>query len=315
MKNHIKSLELDELEINNFVKKSAIRIKLAYYFLQRFVADFLLRRLLKKDGKFDRNLFIDKFLLDEGGMFKDYVYRLCDKFKPLKGANILVPGVGYGKNLFQLAAMKPKLIIGFDLYKYNQEWDFLSKKIKEKFNVDLIFINGDFNAIHEKYRNFFDYVISEAVLEHVKDLPVFLDGTKKFLKKDGHFYASFGPIWYGPGGDHIDWGEDQIFDHLLLGDQEYNSRFNQKFMKIENDSCEGAFLVKEKLFSYLSCRDYLDIFKKHDFDVLSLFAKISKKAMILLKKKPDIAAALDKIGAPEFDRICNGFYLWARNKL
>ena len=117
VKNHIKSLELDELEINNFVKKSAIRIKLAYYFLQRFVADFLLRRLLKKDGKFDRNLFIDKFLLDEGGMFKDYVYRLCDKFKPLKGANIFVPGVGYGKNLFQLAAMKPKLIVGFDLYK------------------------------------------------------------------------------------------------------------------------------------------------------------------------------------------------------
>lgn len=310
---HFKNLNKDFSETKNLFAKIIIFGKLFYYLFQRLFSNFILREKFKKE--FGGNIIfnnIDKLLLNEGGMFQQYLYKICDKFSLIKDSAILVPGVGYGKNLFQLAAFRPKIIIAFDLYDYSEEWQFLSKKILEEFGTKVSFFKGDFNVLPKNYFDFFDFIISNAVLEHVRNLEEFIISAKKFLKPSGIFYASFGPIWYGLGGDHIDWGKDKIFNHLILSNKEYQNQFKDRFKMINPDSCDGTFLVKEKLFSYLKLEDYFKIFEKSGFKKELFFAKISTKAIDFLKKYPDILIKLNLINCPQFDRFCSGAYLWMK---
>ncbi len=311
---HKEILENDLKEAKNFGHRFLVNAKLFYYLFQRPIANFLLKKFFKK--YLAEDLFfnqIDKFLWDEGGMFKSYVYKICDKFYPLKNSVILVPGIGYGRNLFQLAAFKPKIIIAFDLYPYEDEWKFLIKSIKEIFGVEVKFFNGDFDIVPKEFKNSFDFIISDAVLEHVKNLPQFLEDSKKFLKKDGIFYASFGPIWYGPGGDHIDWGEKNLFNHLLLDKATYQKNVEARIKTVPEDSCEGFFMFKEDLFSYLKIDDYFRIFSEKNFKKELIFAKISSRAISLLKNALQIRQQLDEKKYPKFDRYCSGFYVWMKN--
>lgn len=309
---HSQNLNKDFSEAKGSFVKFIISAKLFYYFFQRPLTHLIIKEKLKldRDPIFNK---IDRFLLDEGGMFKNYVYKICNRFHPLRNSTILVPGVGYGKNLFQLAAFRPKLIVAFDLYKYKNEWDFVSQKIFKEFGVKVLIFKGDFESIPKIYESQFDFIISDAVLEHVRDLSKFMEFSRKFLKRNGIFYAAFGPIWYGPNGDHLNWGKDKLFNHLLLNEKEYQKKFNEVFNNsCINDSCEGYFLVKEKLFSYLKAKEYLEICLKAGFQKLSLFAKISTLAFSFLNRHPEINDSLNEKGFPQFDRFCRGFYLWMR---
>jgi SAM-dependent methyltransferase len=312
---HIKILNNDYKEAFSLMKIIKISLKLSYYRFSRTAANFFIKKSLKEylanDLVFNK---IDRFLLNEGGMFKKYAYGLCNQLVKMEDAKILVPGVGYGRNIFQLAAFKPKFILAFDLYEYKEEWKYLSEKLN-KMGIEIIFIKGDFDNLPTKYQNSFDLIISDAVLEHVKNLPEFLKKSKSFLKKDGLFYASFGPIWYGPGGDHIDWGKGRKYDHLLLSEAEYQKQFQERFENkqfCEIDSCEGKWMVEKKLFSYLKAEDYLKIFKAVGFRKNLLFAKISTEAFSLLKSDKNLWRKLNQINAPFFDRFCSGFYLWMK---
>jgi len=314
---HIKILEHDLRQANSLYSKSLIDLKLLYYFFQRPIADFFLRRFLEKKLNHNQVLKeVDKFLFNEGGMFKNYVYKTCDKFYSLKNSIVLVPGAGYGKNLLQLAVFRPKTIFAFDLYNYDTEWQYVSKLAKKNFGVEIKFFQGDFDVVPKEFLGSFDFIISDAVLEHVKDLNNFAEFSYKFLKPGGIFYASYGPIWYGPGGDHIEWGRGkEMYDHLLLKEEEYKKRFSERFAKLalDNfDSCEGYWMAKEKLFSYLKAEEYLKILYAIGFKKLKTYAKISTGAIETLKKEKDLFKKLDKINAPLFDRFCSGFYLWMK---
>ena len=259
---HLETLCRDFEDSKNGLPRLIIKVKLVYYFFERLIADILLRFRLRRQIAADpvfKNF--DRLLWGEGGMHKEYVYSLCNNLRVSKNSAVLIPGAGYGRNLFQLARWKPKTIVAFDLYEYREEWKYLTKKIKDEFGVDVLFFKGDFSALPSKYFIFFDFIISDAVLEHVKNLNAFMESSRKFLKKDGIFYASFGPLWYGPGGDHVALKDGDIYNHLILSPEEYENRFRDSFKEINNDSCEGAFLVKEKLFSYLKISDYFDIFQ------------------------------------------------------
>lgn len=311
--NHHKILERDFKERKNLFSRALILGKLTYYFFQRPIASFVLRKFLKKRLSKDKVFTqIDEFLLNNGGMFKRYVYKICDRFYPLKDSTILVPGIGYGKNLFQLASFQPKIIVAFDLYKYQGEWEFLSKKILEKFGVKVLFFEGDFNILPQNYLGFFDFIITDAVLEHVRNLSNFVRKSKNFLRDGGIFYASFGPLWYGPSGDHIYWGRERIFNHLILSKRAYEQNLEKRFSKSETDLMEGAFMVKSNFFSYLPSQKYFEILSQAGFKKLFSFANISTEAISLLKRKPEMDKLLNKKGVPHFDRYCGGLYLWMK---
>jgi SAM-dependent methyltransferase len=310
---HLEILDRDLAESSNPLIGLYVNARLFYYACQRPVSHPFLKtylaKYLKKDAVFKS---IDSFLLNEGGMFKKHVYKICDSYFPLRCSTICVPGIGYGKNLFQLAASRPKQIIAFDFYDYPEEWEFLKRIIKDKFGVEVVFHKGSLSDIAEKYKDYFDFVITDAVLEHVGDLKSFAVHIKSISKKNGIFYASFGPIWYGPNGDHIHWGKGRIYDHLLLPEEEYGKNLDKRSENIEQDSTEGVFIAKNKLLSFLPAYSYIDMLSGAGFEKLCAFAKISTEAVSLLRKKPEMHVYLDNKNTPMFDRFCTGLYLWMR---
>ncbi|MFH1645432.1 MAG: methyltransferase domain-containing protein [Candidatus Omnitrophota bacterium] len=310
---HYTILNNDFTETNSLSAKIAVKAKLSYYFFQRMFADVKLKRYLK-NFVLDRQIcdFADKLLLDQGGMFKSYVYSICDKFKPLKGSSVLIPGIGYGRNLFQLAAFRPKLIVAFDLYEYPDEWEYLSREIKKTYGTEVTFLKGGFDVLPNKYEKSFDFILSDAVLEHIKDLKEFSNNSARFLREGGFFYASFGPLWFGPFGDHIAWGQERMFDHILLPESEYQDNFKERFGEFPNDSTNGGFLVAKKLFSYLSIHKYFDILKASGFRKKLSFVNISSDALSFFKKNPAFHNTLNENNVPSFDRFCKAVYLWMR---
>jgi SAM-dependent methyltransferase len=316
-KERIKIFKDDYAQAAGFLKRSVIKIKEIYYFFQRPIINFFLKRYLRKfeipGFFFDK---IDYFLKDDGGMFKDCVYSECDKFRTLENSVVLVPGAGYGRNIFQLAARRPGKMVAFDIYEYTEEWSFLKKEVKDKFGVDLEFYKGDFDSLPEELVGSFDFIVTDAVLEHVKNLKKFVDGAKKFLKNEGVFYASFGPLWYGPCGDHLNWEESEIFNHILFSPEEYNEKVAEISLgkQIADDSCDALFMAKEKLFSYLEAKNYFDYFLNSGFEKGRVFAKIATRSIRLFKRDKSVFKRLDEINSPVFDRFCSGMYFWFKLK-
>jgi SAM-dependent methyltransferase len=221
---HLDSLRNDLLESENPEQKFVIWVKRVYYFFEGLTMHPILKtRLNNRLRTADFPMENERFILNEGGMFKSKVYAMCNKESRLRDADILVPGIGYGHNIFQLATFRPRRIVGFDLYEYPEEWTYMRKEVKEKFGVELVFLKGGFPSLPDEYKNSFDVIISDAVLEHVKDVKAFMESSGVFLKKNGAFYASFGPIWYGPDGDHIDWGRKDAFRHLIDSEGDYRN--------------------------------------------------------------------------------------------
>ena len=312
-RDHFETLRRDFEDSRNSLRRLIIKAKLVYYFFWRPIANVLLRYRLRQQIVAD-SLFknIDRLLWDEGGMHKEYVYSICNNLRAIKDSSVLVPGVGYGRNLCQLARWRPKIIVAFDLFEYREEWEYLAKKISDEFAVEVLFFKGDFSAILSKYFNYFDFIISDAVLEHVNNLKSFTDSSRKYLKKDGIFYASFGPLWYGPGGDHVALNDKSIYDHLILSPEEYEKQFRASFGEINEDSCDGAFLAKAKLFSFLRADEYFTILQSGGFKKIRALAKTSKAAYSLLGRNKEITVSLNKNNVPIFDRYCSGFYLWMK---
>lgn len=314
---HKKVLENDLRQATGFFERLKNGLKGIYYSFSRPFNNVRLGKKLRRFGVplrfFDE---ADCFLLDDGGMSKGRVYGKCDSLAPLRDASVLVPGVGYGRNLFQLAAWKPKTIVAFDLYRYEEEWVFLRDKIRDEFGTELVFYEGGFESLPKSLENSFDFIISDAVLEHVKNMPDFVAQSKVFLKDNGVFYASFGPIWYGPCGDHLDWEGSEIFNHLVFSGGEYDKRIKEVFgePKIADDSCEGFFLLKEKLFSYLKAEEYFNLFFGAGFRKELICAKISSRATKLAEAGDSVFKELDRLAVPEFDRFCGGMYFWLRLK-
>lgn len=299
------NLEKDKQEAIISVDNLIIKLKLLIYALKRPIDDLILRFVLK--NKIDKKYFkiINRFLWLHGGMHKQYVYGICNHYKSLKNAKVLVPGVGYGKNLFQLAAFRPREIVAFDPIDFPSQWSYLQKEIKKIFGVKLIFYKGGFKELPNKYKNKFDFVISDAVLEHVENMSYFLKKSYQFLSSNGFFYASFGPIWFGPNGDHVAWGENQEFDHLFLKSKDYDKKMKQKVSETKND---GFFykILKEKMFSRLSFDNYLDYFKKIGFKKVRVESKMAYKFLT----RKNLRFISDKNNLPQFDHYCIGLFFW-----
>lgn len=309
---HLKNLENEMRGID--IPRLALeeKLKRIYYVFERPIMNVLLRRKLSKKLKSDPAFSaVDRFLFNEGGMFKRYAYGISARIRSLKGAMVLVPGVGYGRHLYQLASFQPKQIVAFDPYaRHEEEWDFLKKRIKEKHDVEIEFISGGFDRLPRAYVHSFDHIISDAVIAHVADLRDFLRHSRTYLKEGGVFYASYGPIWYGPRGDLIDWGEENLFDHIVFSKEVYKKKFADKFVA-KDGSCSLPLTAREKMFSYLKAEEYLTLLKEEGFEKQLLFAKMSGSAAQLLKKQPKLHQKLDEKGVPKFDRFCSGFCLWA----
>jgi SAM-dependent methyltransferase len=316
-KQHYNMIAKDDREARDLVSRVLLRVKLAWYAASRpIMSSVLKRRLLaatpslREDAVFSR---VNMFLNGDGGMFKMHTYEICNRLRKIEGASVLIPGIGYGQNLLQIAAFRPKEIVAFDLFDFPEEWNFLSQKCMKDFGVPITFYKGDFDAVPSNRKGSFDLIVSDAVLEHVSSMPDFAVSSMEFLKSGGIFYASFGPLWYGPYGDHSDWGADKLFDHILLSKEEYAKQLKENPPSVaDNDSCDTGFMIETGLFSYLRASQYLEDLDRNGFEIIDLRTKVSKAALKFLVGHPDIFKKLDSREFPAFDRYSGGMYIWAK---
>ncbi|MBU0455243.1 MAG: class I SAM-dependent methyltransferase [Gammaproteobacteria bacterium] len=254
------------------------------------------RQLVRKHFHLPAQLKFTDFFIEEGGYRNlDYLSQANHLYR-LKNKEILIIGCGYGKHLFTIAEkFQPKKMHCIEPFPH-AIWEELKREIETRTNVSTQFYAATMEEAAKLIEpNSIDCCLSDAVLEHVQNMSAFMKAVCDVLKKNGGFYASFGPLWYSPSGDHQNWGSGHEYDHLLLSPTEYREQWEKYRLnhKDENYPTEALCMYENKLFSYLKPQEYADIFTK-DFVIDELWIGINSKAITMLNNRNETYLKLAK---------------------
>lgn len=206
----------------------------------------------------------------------------------LSGATILVQGTGTGWDAYAWAEMKPHRVIATDLYVFEESWEQIAAECRDRFGVTVKFRQAALEDHGFLESGSVDLCASAAVLEHCRDLDSVLAESIRLLRPGGSFYAAYGPLWYGPGGDHFSGrgGLESIYNHLALDKGAYDA-----YVKAHLQPCEdfqsGARYIELDLFSRLTTRGYLAAFEEAGFIRDGLVVELSADAFSYRKRFPD----------------------------
>lgn len=139
----------------------------------------------------------------------------------------------------------------------------------------------------------FDAAASDAVYEHSRDLGAVLAETVRVLRPGGTVYATYGPLWYGFGGDHFSGvgGLEHGYAHLD-GDRERYLAYVHAHADPAADAQGGVRYIELDLFSRLTTRQYLAAFAQAGLDVVDLMLEISANAVAFRRRWPEKAYRL-----------------------
>lgn len=229
----------------------------------------------------------------------------------LKGKTVLVLGCGFGDDAVAWLHLCPGKIIGVDIVNYESCWN----KAISTFSTQatgIEFLQHDLVAQDWSFvkQGTVDVIFSYAVLEHLSDLSLVVEHAWKALKPGGLFVATYGPLWYGPNGDHtFPLSEDDYFNHLLLNDESYNRYIKKTMAEWEHmeHACEGPFLLERGYFSFLRPEEYLNIFASSGFEIVNSLLNVSGAAERYFRKFPDRLLLLkEKFTLKTLDLYANG---------
>ncbi len=225
-------------------------------------------------------LGFDQLLLNEGGMSYGLRRKFCARLTgQLSGKTILIAGCGWGTEVLTWLNHRPARVIAVDLFNYRRCWDDVTQ-LAAQAGVSVVFHQADLTAETWPFTppESVDVVASDAVLEHVADLPAFLATAYRVLRKDGMFYATYGPLWFGPMGDHIFTNRSEdVFNHLLMDENEYEAHVTriEQAQSLCGNAGEGPFLLRHGLFSYLKIDEYLRLFADARYEPVFTQAKVA----------------------------------------
>lgn len=198
---------------------------------------------------------------------------------------ILVAGCGTARDVESWLKLGPAHIAGVDWFSYNRAWMLWTRRFEKIApQVDIKFSQADLVRLTNFADSSFDLVGSDAVLEHVKDLPAVLDEFYRVLKPGGVLYAAFGPLWYGYGGDHVS-GYDSPYsgyNHLLLTGHDYE-KYIEAMGPYSHSEHDGRTWIAHDLFSRLKPREYLAALKFAGFERLFVGAVIDPLSRYCLR--------------------------------
>ena len=223
-------------------------------FVRRIFYKYKYRNFFKK-----QNYNIDLVLPSKGFSSLSRKKKL-NSIKLIKNKKILIVGCGNGLDIINWLKFKPKYIEAIDLFDYSRSWQKIEKYLKkDKSNTKIKFYQK--NILELNSYNKFDFIVSDAVFEHLEKLDEAIKKLTILLKKDGVIYASYGPLWYCFGGDHFS-GRDKKengYNHIILSKKKYKIYFNKNVNSPENEikhhGSAGIF-VKKKLFSKKNANEY-----------------------------------------------------------
>jgi ubiquinone/menaquinone biosynthesis C-methylase UbiE len=223
----------------------------------------------------------DRWLLGQRGNDYDAHRRRVNAYQRVSNANILIAGCGTGNDIESWSKMGPRSVVASDWFCYERAWN-LRHSYHSTFypNVDLSFFQADLASMPFLESASIDIVSSDAVFEHLRNLPDVLAEFHRILRPRGIVYATFGPLWFGYGGDHVS-GYDEIlngYNHLLLPTHEWHN-YLSKMGEHSHSEHDGRTWISEDLFSKLSPIEYLTCLHEAGFKRRFVQAIIDPRAL------------------------------------
>ncbi len=260
---------MQNLDISNSNLKIENYINFNIKNFLRDLFDLLLRRnfyYLKYKNFFKKQNYPIDLVLPSKGFSDQERKKKLNSIKKIEGKKILCIGCGNGFELLSWLKFKPSYIEAIDIFNYENSWERIKKFInKNNIKTKIVFSQTDLLDLDQEKK--FDFIVSDAVFEHLKKFEDAINFSKKLLNQDGVIYASYGPLWFNYGGDHFSGrdNEENGYNHLLLSEDEYFSYYEKNVgdtnYEIKNKGSGGLF-VKENLFSKKSGNEYMSIYKK-----------------------------------------------------
>ena len=252
---------------------------------------YLARRYTTKDFRPDLWLWGQR-----GNDYESHRRRVANLL-PLVGRDVLVAGCGTARDLESWVKLKPRYIHGIDWFSYERAWALWQFRFAQMSpNVKVRFSQADLAHMSEIPDASFDMVSSDAVFEHLKNLPEVLKEFHRILRPGGVLYATFGPLWYGWSGDHVS-GYDKVtsgYNHLLLRREEYHRYLAGMGEHIHSEH-DGRTWIEHDLFSRLTPRQYLHYLEEAGFKRLFMSAIIDPSAIACLQHPKFNRSLVEKI--------------------
>lgn len=276
--------------------------------LRRVIYPLYLRIINRKlDKKYSKitELEVDQWYWGHRGLEYQLLRSRLNKYAPIKGKKILIAGCGTGRDVYSWLPYSPREIVGVDYFDYTRAWSYIkTTAVTTKTQVN--FVQQDLSSLGEIKDNSIDIVGSDAVFEHLTNLGEVLKEFHRVLKPGGVLYATYGPLWFSWGGDHIS-GSDKIeygYNHLILEKKEY-SHYLDKFGEYTHSEDDGRTWIENNLFSYLRPSEYVSLLEKHGFRKMYQGIILEPRGIDALERSSDINNVLLRDN-PLFDLITTG---------
>jgi ubiquinone/menaquinone biosynthesis C-methylase UbiE len=247
-----------------------------YPILNKIISIFVIKKYFK-----NYSFKPDLCLISQRGNDYETHRKRINSFISLNKSKILVAGCGTASDIYSWYKYEPDEILCIDWFNYEKAWSLWGEKYNSKPDSKIVkFVQGDISNINYIENEYFDVIGSDAVFEHVADLNSVVLEFYRTLKKGGILYATFGPLWYGWGGDHLS-GYDSIYNgynHLLLEEDDY-LEYIEKIGTFSHNENDGRTWLKNNMFSYLKQTEYIKILENNGFKKEFISVILDKRAL------------------------------------
>ena len=206
----------------------------------------------------------------------------------IKGKRCLC--IGYDENQLKDYILKysPRSVVLLTL------WDDHKDSNIDGFKV----VIGDIGKRTSFKDNYFDFVITFSVLEHISDLESAFIEIKRILKPQGYFASLFGPAWSCSVGHHFYANPgNPLFDfcqwsmpshiHLLASVDEIFEYYRSKGATEAECATVEEWFFKTDIINRVFFEDYIKLFYEHFYFVASLamYSDIDPEVLSILREK------------------------------
>lgn len=272
----------------------------AYWIIRTAGSRWMARRLGPHAQRFAPDL-----VMGARGFPIDARRRWATRGMALHDATVLVQGTGSGWDVLGWARLKPRRIIATDLYEF-ESWPEVTVYCQEHYDVPVEFSATSLIDMAELDDGSVDLCVSDAVFEHCTELGAVLAESFRVLKPGGRLYASYGPLWYAPGGDHFSGrgGIENVYAHVSLEPEPYAAYFASHRLATEDFQSGGRY-VELDLFSKMRTADYLAAMAAVGFERETLVIELSPQSFRFRRRFPEQFARLiarhgDRCDADDF---------------